>query len=161
MKIITYILFLFLLAFHRTILSEVTSIYGAIIDLSAMMVALIGIYKSESTALWFAMAVAIVSGSQNLELMPWEMLILGFCALMANQVSNRVNLESMTSRVMIIAAVVFIHRLILLVVISPELIIYLLYRDILPCMIYTVIVSWVFFHVKDSKITFGKAKSQY
>jgi len=160
-KILPYILYLFIIAFYRTLLIDPLSIFGAVIDLSAMMVALIGLYKNENVALWFAIGVSILIGSQQLHVMPWEMLVLGGGALIVNQCGFRMNLESVMSRIMVLGAFIFVHQIAVSLLVSPDIILYALYKKILPSVIYTVIIGWVFFQIKDGKITFQKIKSLF
>jgi hypothetical protein len=122
-------------------------------------VALIGLYKSEVTALWFAVAAGIVVGSQSLNLMPWEILILTAGAIFANQVKTRVNLESITSKILVIGALVLTHQIFYAIVSGNVLI--ALYKDVIPTVIYTLIIGWLFFQVKDGHITWQKIKALF
>ncbi|MFH2035291.1 MAG: hypothetical protein ABIJ45_02720 [Candidatus Zixiibacteriota bacterium] len=160
-RILPYILYLFIIAFYRTILIEPFSIFGAVIDLSALLVVLVGFYKSESIALWFGLAAAVIIGSQRLEIMPWEMVVLGAGAVVINQFSFRVNLESLVSRLLILGAFVLVHQVVASLLVSPNIFFYSLYKAILPSVIYTVALGWVFFQFKDGKVTIQNIKSLF
>ena len=110
MRFIPYILYLFLLALYLTILRDITYICGAQIDLAVLMAALVALYKSEMTTFWFAVCIAIISGTPLLDLLPWEMIILVIPALIVNQISARINLESLTSRLILVAGYLLIHQ---------------------------------------------------
>lgn len=161
MRIIPFILYLFLLAFHNSILSDMTSILGARIDLAVLIVALVALYKSEVVSLWFALMVGIIMGTLRLDLMPWEMLVLGASSLMTSQVRLRVNLDSMTTRMIILAALIFIHQVIISLIISASGILYASYKMILPAVIFTLIPGWLYFQFKDGNITWGKIRSLF
>jgi len=161
MRIIPYILYLFLLAFHLTIVKDITVIYGAFIDFTVLMVALVALYKGESTALWFAVCVGIIAGSVRLSLMPWEMLLLVIPAFVINQISARINLESMTSRLMIVGLFLFLHQAVIELVVSTEGYLFLLYASVLPTTIYSLVVGWIIFQMLDGHITWKKVKTLF
>ena len=161
MKAVPYILYLLLIAFYLTILSDLISIFGIRFDLVAMLVVLVGLFKNETVALWFALSVALVAGTQRLDIMPWEMLVLGGGALIVNQVSLRVNLESVMSRLIVVGVFVFFHQIIQSLFISYESIFYSLYKIILPSVLYALVVAWLFFRIKDGNITWLKIKSLF
>jgi len=161
MRIIPYIIYLYLLAFHYTILSDLVSIYGATIDLAVLMVTIVSIYKSEMTAFWFAVAVGIVAGTLRLDLMPWEILFLTGFAVLVNNLSTRVNISSITARILILAGFLIVHQTLVIVLISGESFIYLVYRYILPSTIYSLIPGWIFFLIKDERLTWKEIKAQF
>ena len=161
MSIIPYIFYLYLLGFHVTILSDITSIFGVTIDLAALMVCLIAIYKNELSALWFAIAAAIVAGAMKLEIMPWEMLFLGALALAVRHLSVRLNLDSTASKLLLLAGGLLFHRLALTLAISPADFFTLLYRYIIPSVIYTWCLGWLYFLYRDGRITWAKFKALF
>jgi len=161
MKIIPYIIYLYLIAFHYTILSEIVDIYQITFDLAAVIVGLIAMYRSESVALWFALAAAVVAGSRNPELIPWEILLLGGTAVVVNQVSLRVNLESIASRLFIIGGLVFVHVLAVDLLVSRADVLFSIYRHILPTVLYSLVVLWILFLIIDKKLTWPKIKSLF
>lgn len=161
MRVIPYILYLYLLAFHYTILSGVVAVWGVTVDLTALMVILVGLYKSETTALWFAVGAAVVSGTLRLDLMPWELFLLGSTALVVSRVSIKMNLESITSRLIILGGFLFIHQLAITLLTSPDDIVFMLYRSIVPCTLYSLIIGWFYFQFKDGRITWQKVKSLF
>ncbi len=165
MSVIPYILYLYLLGFHVTILSDLTSIFGVTIDLAALMVCLIAIYKSELTALWFAIAAAVIvgtwAGAPNLANIPWEMLFLGGLALAVRHLSVRLNLDSTASKLLLLAGGLLFHRLALTLVISQADFFTLLYRYIIPSVLYTWCLGWLYFLYHDGRITWAKFKALF
>jgi len=161
MRILPYILYLFLFAFYRTILVDIIEISGVGIDMAALLVVLVAIYKSETVTLWFALCMGIMAGAQQFELMPWEILFLTGLAVFANEVSARVNLESKSSRLLIVAIFVFVHKIIVTLIIAYKDIVYLLWRDILPTLLYTSIAALIFFGIKDGNISWKKVKALF
>lgn len=161
MSIMPYILYLYLLGFHVTIFSDVSSIYGVTIDLAALMVCLVAIYKSELTALWFALAAAIVVGAMRLEMMPWELLFLGILAVIVKHLSIRVNLESLASRLLLLAGGILFHKLAVSLTVSSAGFFMMLYRYIIPGVFYTWVLGWVYFMYRDGRITWTKFKALF
>jgi cell shape-determining protein MreD len=161
MKIIPYILYLLLLACYNTVLSEIISIYGVAVNLAVLMVALVALNKSEPVALWFAIAAGIVAGSVRLDLMPWQVMILGLAAITVNHIGRRVNLDAILSRLLILAGVILIHTLIFAILVTPDNIPYLIYRIVLPSTLYTLIIGWLFFLIKDGHLTWAKIKALF
>jgi len=161
MRIIPYILYLFLLAFHLTIFKQITSAYGGLIDLSVIMIALVALYRSETTTLWFAVCAAVIAGSPRLDMMPWELLMLVIPALVVNQISVRINLESITSRLIIVGGFLLVHQAFSALIISARDFFYLMYSSVLPTLIYSMIVAWIIFLFIDGRITWKKIKALF
>jgi len=161
MKVIPYIIYLYILALHYTILTDLVSIYGSVIDLAVLMVVLVAIYKDEITSLWFAISVGIVAGSQRFELMPWEILILAGIALLINYISTRADLGAITTRLIILGGFLLIHKSVITLLSSNEAFAYMIYRYILPSTIYSLFPGWLFFLIIDGRITWRKIKAQF
>ncbi len=161
MRIIPYILYLYLLAFHYTILSDLISIYGATVDLAALMITIIAMYKDELTAFWFAFAAGIVAGTFRLDLMPWEILFLTGFAVLINHISRRINISAITARMIILAGFLIVHETLTILLISSESFLYLMYRYVLPSTVYSLIPGWVFFLIKDERLTWNEIKAQF
>lgn len=159
MKVIPYLLYLYILAIYSTILSDIISIYDVTIDLAAVMVGLIALYKSESVAVWFSLMAAFVVGIPRLELVPWEIVVLAISALIVNRASNRVNLEAVSSRLLMLAGLVLVHGTIMALLTSGGELVYMVYRMVLPGTVYSLLLGWLFFLFKDGHITWGKIKA--
>lgn len=161
MRFIPYILYLFLLALYLTILRDITYICGTQIDLAVLMAALVALYKSEMTTFWFAVCIAIISGTPLLDLLPWEMIILVIPALIVNQISARINLESLTSRLILVAGYLLIHQAVLTLIVAGNDFFILLYKSILPTMVYSLVIGWLIFQILDGRITWKKTKALF
>ncbi|MEW5922751.1 MAG: hypothetical protein AB1746_02050 [Candidatus Zixiibacteriota bacterium] len=161
MKIIPYILYLFFLALHLIITKDIIVIYGAGIDMAVLIITLIALYKSETTTLWFAVCAGIILGSVRLDLMTWEILALVIPALIVHQVGTRINLESVTSRLILMAGFLLIHQSIIALVISGSDFLTLIYRTILPGAVYTLIIGGIAFQILDGRITWKKIKALF
>ncbi|MBN2226874.1 MAG: hypothetical protein JW763_05880 [candidate division Zixibacteria bacterium] len=161
MRILPYLLYLYLLGLHLTILSDVTSIQGVRIDLAALLVILVALYKSDLVALWFALASGIVVGSLRLDLMPWEMFVLGVIAVAIHQSSRRMNLESLTSRLLLLGGFLLLHGLAISLVISTSDFGTMLIRQVIPGTVYTLLFGWLFLLWRDGCLTWEKIKALF
>ncbi len=158
MRIILYIFYLYILAFYNTILGDMISIYGVTIDLAGLLVILIAIYRGETTALWFAIGTAVITSTQRLDLMPWEMFSLCAVAVTAKQIGTRINLDSIPSRLIIIISLLLVHNIVITLAISSDEFVYVLYRYMLPGAGYTLLLGWLLLLIGDGLISVRKVK---
>ncbi len=158
-RLIPYLLYLLLVGLHQVILKDVTLIYNAAINLPAFLVLAIAIYKSETSAAWFGFLVGVVMAAGMHYRIGWHALILASLALATFHFRQRLNLDSMYSRVLLISGGVFVHNILSLVVNQPDAFFYQLWSNALLGAVYTALVVWVFFLFKDGKITFQKFKA--
>jgi len=161
MRILPYLFYLYLLGLHVTILNDVTAIYGVTVDLAALLVILVALHKGDLTALWFALVVGIVVGSLRLDLMPWEMLILGAISLAIHQCSRRMNLESLTSRLLLLGGFLLLHKLTISLVLSTSDFALVLIRQVVPGTVYTLLFGWLFLLYRDGRLTWDKLKALF
>jgi len=161
MKVLPYLLYLFLITFHSIILSDIISILGARLNLLVLIMVIIGLFKSETEAVWFGLSAGIIVGAARLDLMPWEVLIITIIAVAVKQVSSRINLESLASKVVVLASGVFLHEVIMALIISTEEFFFILVRYILPGTAYTVLIGLIYFLVKDGRISRQKIKALF
>jgi cell shape-determining protein MreD len=158
-RLIPYLLYLLLVGLHQVILKDVTMIYNAAINVPAFLVLAIAIYKSETSATWFGFLVGVVLAGGMHYRIGWHALILASLALATFHFRQRLNLDSMYSRVMLITGGVFVYNILALVVDQPDAFIYQLWSNALLGAVYTALVVWGFFLFKDGKITFQKLKA--
>ena len=161
MRVIPYLLYLFLITFHSIILTDLISILGVRLNMPILIIVLIGLFKSETEAIWFGLSAGIIIGAARLDLMPWEVLVITVIAVAVKQVSSRINLESLASKVVVLACSVFLHEVIITLIISTEEFFFILIRNILPGTAYTVLVGLLFFLIKDGRISREKIKALF
>ncbi len=161
MRVLPYLLYLFLITFHLIILSDLISILGARLNMLILIIVIIGLFKSETEAIWFGLSAGIIVGAARLDLMPWEVLVITVIAVAVKQVSSRINLESLASKVVVLACSVFLHEVIITLIISTEEIFFILIRYILPGTAYTVLIGLIFFLIKDGRISRKKIKALF
>ncbi len=161
MRVLPYLLYLFLITFHSIILSDLISILGVRLNMLILIIGLIGLFKSETEAVWFGLSAGIIVGAARLDLMPWEVLVITVIAVAVKQVSSRINLESLASKVVVLACSVFLHEVIITLIISTEEFFFILIRYILPGTAYTVFIGLLFFLIKDGRISRKKIKALF
>lgn len=161
MKIIPYLLYLFLITFHSIILSDIISILGVRLNVLILIIVMIGLFKTETEAVWFGLSAGIIVGAARLDLMPWEVLVITVIAVAVKQVSSRINLESLASKVVVLASSVFLHEVVLSLIISTEDFFFILIRYILPGTAYTVLFGLILFLIKDGRISRQKIKALF
>lgn len=161
MKILPYLLYLFLITFHLIILSDIISILGARLNVLMLIIVMIGLFKSETEGVWFGLAAGVIVGAARLDIMAWEVLLITFIAVAVKQVSSRINLDSLASKVVVLASAVFLHEVVISLIIFTDKIFFILIRYILPSTAYTVLVGLILFLIKDGRISRQKIKALF
>lgn len=161
MKIIPYILYLFLIAFYATIVADIISIFDVTVDLLIIIVVMVAFYKGEAEALWFGFAAGIVAGATHLNHMPWEIFIVSLTALAVNQIGGRINLESVVSKILVLGCCAMVHGIVMTLTVSTSEFFFVLVRYILPGSFYTLVIGSIFFLIKDGYISWSKIKAMF
>ena len=159
MKLIPYFIYLLLIGFHDVIGRDVTSIYGCSINISALVVLLVAYYKSEVAAAWFGLAVGLVVSAGRPELLGWTSGIFVVIVVVAYNVKDRLNLDSMYARLLLVFGGVLVVNTLMYTQTGGERFWLELATQILPGAVYTTVVGWLFFLVKDGHLTYQKTKS--
>lgn len=158
-KYIPYLLYLWLIAFFQVILKDATAIYGVSINLPMLLVMLVAVYKSEMATIWFGLFVGLTAyaGSGfNLGYQVFYFCVFGF---LAYHLRERLNLESLFARLLLVISGVFAHNLIMVLTETPDKFLVEIFLRALPSAVYTTIIAWFFFMVREERITYKKFKS--
>jgi rod shape-determining protein MreD len=158
-RVIPFILYLFLIALHQVIIKDATAIYSSTIDMAGMLVLLVALYKSELISLWFGFVAGVVLSAGHPGLLGWQAIVLGILGIVAYQVRERINLESLYAKLLLVLSGVFIHNVLTILISGGEGFFRLLLTSAFPGAVYTMVVSWVFFLIKEKRLTFQKIKS--
>jgi len=159
MRIILYILYLALVGLHAVTLREVTSVYGANINIAALMVLGVSLYKKEITAMWFGFMVGLVLSSGNPHQMGWFALMYGGLGLVSYQVRERLNLESLYAKLLLVFGGVLVVNVLTLFTSGTDGFLQRLLRVAFVGAVYTTVIGYVFFLFKEGVITYKKIKS--
>jgi len=155
------VLYLVLVALHEVILLDLTSIYTASINLPGLVVLMVAMYKSETVALWFGFFVGLVIAARAPEAAGWYALLTAAVGVAAFHARERLNLDSLWSRLLLILCGVLLHNILILLIGRPDGFMYVLVTGSLPGAVYTAIAGWVFFLFKEGRVTFEKVKSVF
>ncbi|MEW5796855.1 MAG: hypothetical protein AB1772_10920 [Candidatus Zixiibacteriota bacterium] len=160
MTIIPYVIYLIIIALHAVILQGITSIYTASLNLPAFIVLAVGLYKEDIPATWFGFAAGLVAfaGAPPTQL-GWHGLIMAGLALGARRVRERLNLESLKARLLVVFGGLVIHNVIVLLISQADAFLINLLRYALAGAVYTSLIAWLFFLVKERVITVEKVKA--
>lgn len=161
MRILPYILYLFLIAFFEVILKNLTSIYGVSINLTALIVMLVAIYKSEVISLWFGFVAGLVMAAGAVEFHVLPALITSGLGLAAFHAWRRLNFESVYSKLLVVFIGTFLHYLLLLLVEGGASFFYVVLIKALPGAIYTTVIAYFFFLIVEGRISYQKIKSLF
>lgn len=161
MKLLPYLLYLMLIAMHEVIWREMTAFYFVALNLPAMIVVVVAIYKSETTAAWFGFLSGLAIAATRPGTMGWHALVLAAIAVAVYHIREKLNLESVYSKLLLIIGAVFLHNIISIIVNGTDRFFYMIWMYCLPSTAYTTLVAWVFFLFKERKITAEKVKSVF
>ena len=159
MRVIPYLIYLLLLAAHVVILGDLTAIYGVTLNLAALMVLAVALYKTELIAGWFGLCAGIVLSAATPALMGWHALALMAVGVGGYHVKERLNLDSVYTRLLFMLGGVFVHNVLVMVIDGGGSIFLRLGTNALPSAVYTVVVAYLYFVFKDGVITYRKFRS--
>lgn len=159
MKIIAYIFYLLLIGLHMVIVRDVTSLLDAVINLPACLVLLVALYKDEVPVTWFGFLAGLVAAAGTPSRLGWYALLMAVLALAACFVKERLNLDSLKAKLLLVLGGVFIHNVVSLIINGADGFMLLLATSALTGAVYTTLVAWLFFLFKEGKLTVEKIKS--
>ena len=159
MRAVPYLLYLLLIAMHQVIWRDVTSIFGVAINITAFIVVLVALYKTEMIAVWFGFLAGVVMAAGNPAMTGWHAFALAVLGLVAYHVSERLNLESLYARLLLVSCIVLIHNFLKLLIDQTGDLFYLLWTSVITGAVYTTILALLFFAIKERKITVQKLRA--
>jgi rod shape-determining protein MreD len=162
MRLIPYIIYLLLIAFYRTNLVGYFSIGDIQIYLTALIVLLVALNKPCLTALWFAFAAGLIYDAPDPSHMGVHMLLLVAISLGVTQAKEKLNLDSIKSRLLLIISGLLVYSI-------PYTLIYatsgvseffgLMLRVALPGVVYTAVLGWLYFLFQTGRLSYARLKS--
>ena len=122
---------------------------------------MVALYKSELTTLWFGFAAGLVLAVGRPDLLGWHVLILATLGLVTYYIRERLNLESLYARLLLVSGGVLVFNIYSVATIGSDQFLYLLWSTALTGTIYTAAIAWLFFLVKEGRITIEKIKALF
>jgi rod shape-determining protein MreD len=160
-RALPFIFYLLLVGLHVVIVEGATTIYTARINLAAMMVLVVAVYKPELVAAWFGFFVGLVLAANSPHLVGWHVLWLAGLGWAAYHAREKLNVDSLYAKLLLTAAGVLLHNILVLITNGAEDFWYQLAVDALPGAVYTTIPAWLFFLFKEGRITVAKIKALF
>jgi len=159
MRLLPYILYLLLIAMHEVIWRDVTAVYGATINLPAFLVLAVALYKSELTTSWFGFIAGLMLAAGMPDRFGWHALVMAVVGLTVFHVRERVNVESLWTKCLLMFSGILLHNLLVILINQPGGFLHLLWYSALTGAVYTSVLAFMFFLVKDGQVTAEKIKS--
>jgi len=160
-RLIPYVLYLLLLAMHQVIWKDITNIHTASINLTALMVVLVAVYKFETTVLWWGFISGLVVAAGVPESIGWQALVLAMIGLVAYHIRERLNLDSLTAKLFLVFGCILFHNICTLIINHMDAFLYRLFANALAGAVYTTVIAWLFFLVKEGRINRENIKSLF
>jgi cell shape-determining protein MreD len=160
MAIIPYLLYLLLIAFDAVILKDAIAIYGVTINMPVLVVLIVTLYKDDVPAVWFGFFAGLVAAAGGPPgQLGWQALIMAALAAVGSVVRERLNLDSLRARLLVILIGVLLHNLISLALSRSDGWLVYIFSYALAGAVYTSILAWLFFLVKEGRLTAEKIKA--
>lgn len=159
MRIFAYIIYLLIIGMFVVIWRDLTSISIAVINLPALIVLLVGLYKDDVEAAWFGFFAGLVAAANMSNEMGWYSLILAVLAMASCHMRERINLDSLRAKVLMIGGGLLVHNIIVTIAFSPHSFWYDLVTVVPAGAAYTTVLAWLFFLFKEGQITFARIRS--
>ncbi len=162
MTMIPYVLYLLLIGLHIVILKDVTAISTVTVNLPALIVLVVALYKDDVVATWFGFLAGLVmaAGGPPSQLGP-QALALASLALTAGFVRIRLNLDSLKAKLLLVLGGVAAHNLVILIISRTDGLLYYVATHALAGAIYTTAVAWFFFMIKERRITAARVRTLF
>jgi len=161
MRIIPYLLYLLLVAFHEVIFRDLTAIYGVTINLPAFLILAVALYKPELTVVWFGFAVGLVTSAGVPSVVGWFGLLGAAVGAVAFHVRERLNLESLASKLLLMSLGILLYSILETTISRPDGFWYILGTQVLPGTVYTTVMAWVFFLFCEGRLTAKKIRAMF
>lgn len=162
MRAIPYLLYLFLVGLHMVVLRELTAIYTFELNLPALIVIAVALYKEDVPTTWFGFAVGLVLAAGGPpSMIGWQALWMAVVALSACYVRERLNLDALKAKVLLILGGVLVHNVIVLILGGFDRFFVNLLTVALAGALYTTVLGWLFLLIKERRITYKRVKAWF
>jgi rod shape-determining protein MreD len=156
---IPYLIYLLLLGGHQVITREPTMILGAPLNLTALVVLAVALYKPEVVALWFGFAAGLVVAAIEPDVMGYYAVATAVLGVIGFHVKQRLNLDSFYSKLVVVFAGVLVHNVFSMLILQPSGLLPRFWSSVLLSAVYTTVVSIVFFLLREGIVTKDRVKA--
>jgi hypothetical protein len=162
MTVIPYILYLLLVGLHVVVLDDMTAVRSAHLNLAAFLVMAVALYKEDVPATWFGFFVGLVAAAGGPpSQLGWQALFMAALALAAGYVRERLNLDSLKAKLLLMFGGILVHNIGVLIISQTDGLLTHLVTIALTGTVYTTVVAWLFFLVKERRITMARIKALF
>lgn len=158
-RVIPFICYLVLIAMHQVITRDLTTVFGFTINLAVLVVIIVAIYKTEMISLWFGLVVGLVLAAGLPDRIGWMALLMAFVGVASFHMRTRLNLDSVYSKLLLVLGGVLVFNILSLFVYQYDKVLLLAVTDALGSAVYTTILAWLFFLIKEHHLTVEKLRS--
>ncbi len=158
MRVIPYLFYLLLIASHHVIWQEYTSIYGIVINLAALAVVLVALYRDAVPAAWFGFFCGIVSAAGLPGVLGWYGLAMALLAVGVCYARVQLNLDTIRPRLLLAAGAVLVYNLVSVGAGYMDGFPPISWSSAILGAVYTTLVAWPFFLIKERIVTVKKIR---
>ncbi|HVP07547.1 MAG TPA: hypothetical protein VMS71_06860 [Candidatus Acidoferrum sp.] len=161
MSIIAYFFYLVLIAGFQVILRPLTSFWGVSLNLPIFIVLTVAWYKSELTAVWFAFFAGIVISAGTPLVMGWHALAMPVLAWGTFHARVRLNIDSPAARLSVVFGGILLHNILTVAISQPDGFVYQLWRTGLTGAVYTGLLAYLLFRLRDGLFGSRRARARF
>ena len=159
---IPYLLYLFLIGLHMVVFRELTAVYTFELNLPAFIVIAVALYKEDVPATWFGFVAGLVLAAGGPpSMIGWQALWMAVIALAACYVRERLNLDALKAKVLLILGGVLVHNIVVLILGGFDRFFVNLLTVALAGALYTTVFGWLFLLFKERRITYQRVKAWF
>jgi rod shape-determining protein MreD len=159
MSILAYIFYLVLIAAFQVIGQPLTTFWGVSVNLPVLIVLTLAWTKSELTATWFGFWAGLVMSAGTPQIMGWQALIVAILAWGTYHARERLNVESLAARLAALFAGILLHNALTLLVTQSEAFLYQLWRTALAGAVYSSVLAYLYFRLREGTFSVRRAKA--
>lgn len=152
-RFLPYLIYLLIIAGHETLTRDVTSIFGASINLAGIMVIMVAVFQTEMSAIWFGFVAGLVVSTGQVQVMGWYTMSLGLLGMASYHVKESMNIESLYSRLAVLLCGLIAHNLFMSLVLNPAEFFHLVWSWAIPGGIYSSLVAWLILMIRDGSLS--------
>ena len=149
MNILVYFLYLVLIAAFEVLGRPLTTFWGVSVNLPVLIVLSVAWTKPELTGVWFGFWAGLVMAAGTPLVMGWQVLAMAFVAWGAFHARERLNVDSLLARLSVMFAGVLLHNALTLLITQSEAFLYQLWRTALTGAVYTSLLAYLFFRLRE------------
>lgn len=159
MRAIPYVFYLLLITAYQVLLQDIISIYGVVVNLAALAVVLVALYRDTVPAAWFGFFCGVVSAAGLPQVLGYYSLAMALLAVGVGYVRVQLNLDTIRPRLLLAAGAILLYNLVCVAASYVEGFPPLSWSSAILGAVYTSLVAWPFFLIKGGVVTVKKLRA--